>query len=132
MRTCPTSASSPRPSDAWSSTSTTSTRPCPARGNGTSSGWRRGWGGRGGGDAKRPAASVEVAGRGSGFGDKQRRAIVLAAVARYPTEMRALAGLGEIDAWQLLAEVDELAERYQTILDRRERRLAGADLAMAR
>jgi hypothetical protein len=83
-------------------------------------------------DVKRLAASVEVAGRGNGFGDKQRRAIVLAAVARYRTEMRALAGLGEIDAWQLPAEVDELAERYQVILDRRERRLAGADLAMAR
>jgi len=83
-------------------------------------------------DVKRLAASVEVAGRGNGFGEKQRRAIVLAVVARYRTAMRALAGLGEIDAWQLPAEVDELAERYQAILDRRERRLAGADLAMAR
>jgi hypothetical protein len=76
-------------------------------------------------DVKRLAASVEVAGRGNGFDDKQRRAIVLAAV-------RGLAGLGEIDAWQLPAEVDALRERYQAVLDRRERRLAGADLAMAR
>ena len=42
-RTCPTSASSARPSAAWSSTSTTSTRRCPARGSGTSSGWRPAW-----------------------------------------------------------------------------------------
>ena len=35
--TCRTSASSPPPSGAWSSTSTTSTRPCRARGSGTSS-----------------------------------------------------------------------------------------------
>jgi Uncharacterized protein conserved in bacteria (DUF2252) len=83
-------------------------------------------------DVKRLAASVEVAGRGNGFDDKQRRAIVLAAVGRYRTAMRGLAGLGEIDAWQLPAEVDELAERYQAILDRRERRLAGANLATAR
>jgi hypothetical protein len=83
-------------------------------------------------DVKRLAASVEVAGRDNGFGDKERRAIVLAAVARYRKAMRGLAGLGEIDAWQLPAEVDELRERYQAILDRRERRLAGSDLATAR
>jgi Uncharacterized protein conserved in bacteria (DUF2252) len=35
MRTCPTSARSPRRSDGWSSTSTTSMKPCPARSNGT-------------------------------------------------------------------------------------------------
>ena len=34
-----TSGCSPRPSGSSSSTSTTSTRPCPARGSGTSSGW---------------------------------------------------------------------------------------------
>ena len=38
-RTCRTSACSPHPSAAWFSTSTTSTRRCPARGSGTSSGW---------------------------------------------------------------------------------------------
>ena len=36
-----TSASSPRRSGGWSSTSTTSTRRCPGRGSGTSSGWPR-------------------------------------------------------------------------------------------
>ena len=51
-RTCRTSACSPRPSGGWSSTSTTSTRPFPARGSGTSSGWR---------------ASLDVAGRDNGF-----------------------------------------------------------------
>ena len=38
--TCRTSASSAPPSGAWSSTSTTSTRPCRDRSSGTSSGWR--------------------------------------------------------------------------------------------
>jgi Uncharacterized protein conserved in bacteria (DUF2252) len=83
-------------------------------------------------DVKRLAASAEVAARGNGFGRKQRREIVLAAVARYRRAMRRLAGLGEIDAWQSPAEVDELRRRYQDILDRRERRLADADLARAR
>ena len=46
--TCPTSASSARPSGAWSSTSTTSTRPCPGPFE---------W------DVKRLAASLAVAGR---------------------------------------------------------------------
>ncbi len=82
-------------------------------------------------DVKRLAASVEVAGRGNGFGRKQRQEIVLATVARYRRAMRRLAGLGEIEAWQAPAEVDELRERYQAILNRRERRLADADLARA-
>jgi Uncharacterized protein conserved in bacteria (DUF2252) len=83
-------------------------------------------------DVKRLAASAEVAGRDNGFGRKQRHEIVVATVARYRRAMRRLADLGEIDAWQLPAEVDELRERYQAILNRRERRLAGADLARAR
>jgi uncharacterized protein (DUF2252 family) len=83
-------------------------------------------------DLKRLAASAEVAARGNGFGRKTRRAIVLAVVARYRREMRALVGRGELDAWQLPADVDDLRERYQAILDRRERRLAAADLARAR
>jgi uncharacterized protein (DUF2252 family) len=83
-------------------------------------------------DVKRLAASAEVAARGNGFGRRLRREIVLAAVARYRRAMRRLAGMGEVDAWQLPSEVDELRERYQAILDRRERRLADADLARAR
>ena len=83
-------------------------------------------------DVKRLAASTEVAGRGNGIGRKARREIVLATVARYRLAMRRLAGMGELDAWQSPAEVDELRERYQAILNRRERRLADADLARAR
>ena len=41
--TCRISARSPRRSGTWSSTSTTSTRPCPGRSSGTSSGWPRAW-----------------------------------------------------------------------------------------
>ena len=57
-RTCPISGRSPRRSGAWSSTSTTSTRPCPARSSGTSSGWPRAWRWRAGttGSPPRPAA----------------------------------------------------------------------------
>jgi len=83
-------------------------------------------------DVKRLAASVEVAARGNDFDRKQRREIVVAAVARYRQAMRHLAGLGEVEAWQSSAQVDELRERYQAILSRRERRLADADLDRAR
>jgi len=83
-------------------------------------------------DVKRLAASAEVAARENGFGRRQRREIVVTAVARYRREMRSLAGLGEVDAWQSPAEVDDLRQRYQAILDRKERRLADADLAGAR
>ncbi len=83
-------------------------------------------------DVKRLAASAEVAARGNGFDRKQRREIVVAAVARYRRAMRHLAGMGEVEAWQSPAEVDGLRERYLAILGRRERRLADADLARAR
>jgi uncharacterized protein (DUF2252 family) len=83
-------------------------------------------------DVKRLAASAEVAARDGGFPRRQRREIVTAAVARYRRAMRGLAGLGELEVWQSPAEVDQLRERYQAILDRRERRLADADLARAR
>ncbi len=83
-------------------------------------------------DVKRLAASAEVAARENGFGRKQRRAIVVAAVARYRRAMRRLAGMGEVEAWQSPAEVDDLKKRYHTILSWRERRLADADLDRAR
>ena len=83
-------------------------------------------------DVKRLAASAEIAARDSGFTRKQRRSIVLGAVERYRRAMRRLAGLGDLAVWQSSADVDQLRERYQAILDRRERRLAGADLARAR
>ena len=67
--TCRISARSPRRSATWSSTSTTSTRPCRARSSGTSSGW---------------PASLAVAGRDNGFPAKARRKIVLAAAESVP------------------------------------------------
>jgi uncharacterized protein (DUF2252 family) len=83
-------------------------------------------------DVKRLAASVEVAARDNGFSGQERREIVLGAVARYRRAMRRLAGVGDLEVWQASSEVDQLRERYQAILDRRERKLAGRDLARAR
>jgi uncharacterized protein (DUF2252 family) len=83
-------------------------------------------------DVKRLAASAEVAARDNGFARKERRGVVRAAVARYREVIRRLAGLGDLETWQSSSEVDQLRERYQGILDRRERSLADADLARAR
>ncbi|MGH3166665.1 MAG: DUF2252 family protein, partial [Trebonia sp.] len=47
-------------------------------------------------DVKRLAASLEVAARGNGFSDKQRREIVAATVARYRQAMRDFAGMDNL------------------------------------
>ncbi len=50
-------------------------------------------------DVKRLATSIEVAGRGNGFSRGQRRANVLAAVARYRSAMAGFAGRPELGVW---------------------------------
>jgi len=50
-------------------------------------------------DVKRLAASLEVAGRDNGFRGKDRREIVMAAVASYRRAMRNLAGMTNLDLW---------------------------------
>jgi uncharacterized protein (DUF2252 family) len=80
-------------------------------------------------DVKRLAASLEVAGRGSGFTLRQRRAVVLAAAGQYRLAMRRLAGLGNLEVWYAHSELDELQQRFRAILSARERKLARADLA---
>ncbi len=82
-------------------------------------------------DIKRLAASIEVAGQGSGFSRGQRRAAVLAAVAQYRQAMRSYAGVGHLDVWYAHVELDELGAQYQALLNAQERKLEAADLASA-
>jgi hypothetical protein len=82
-------------------------------------------------DVKRLAASLEAAGRSSGLGQRQRSRLVRESAGQYRLEMRRLAGLGSLDVWHTRGELDELAQRYRVILSRRERELAGTDLAAA-
>jgi hypothetical protein len=83
-------------------------------------------------DVKRLAASIEVAGRDNGLSRARRRQAVLAAVGRYRTAMRGLAGRTELGVWYAPAELDQLSAKYQAILARPERKLANADLARIR
>ena len=83
-------------------------------------------------DVKRLATSIEVAGRGNGFSRGQRRANVLAAVARYRSAMLGFAGRPELGIWYAPSELDELRRQYRDVLNRPERKLAQADLAKIR
>jgi uncharacterized protein (DUF2252 family) len=82
-------------------------------------------------DVKRLATSLEIAGRCSGYGQKDRRRLVRETAGQYRLEMRRLAGLGHLDVWYCRGELDELQRRFRAILTGRERELAGTDLAAA-
>jgi uncharacterized protein (DUF2252 family) len=66
-------------------------------------------------DVKRLAASIVVAGRERGFGQKQRAAAVLAAVGRYRTAMAEFAAMRTLDVWYARLGADDLAQRLTTI-----------------
>jgi Uncharacterized protein conserved in bacteria (DUF2252) len=63
-------------------------------------------------DIKRLAASLEVAARDNGFGGKDRRPIVLAAVSRYRMEMRRLAGLNNLGIWYTDVDVEAFQRAF--------------------
>jgi uncharacterized protein (DUF2252 family) len=83
-------------------------------------------------DVKRLAASLEVAARGNGFPGKQRRDIVMAAVARYRQAMRSFAGLTNLDVWYAHADMDQLRAQFESQLQPRQRKTVAKGLAKAR
>ena len=82
-------------------------------------------------DVKRLAASLEIAGRGNGFGRRRRREIVLATVASYRQAMRSFAGQGNLDVWYTQEDVDRLCGRYESQLAGRGRKQVARGLARA-
>jgi uncharacterized protein (DUF2252 family) len=78
------------------------------------------------------AASLEVAARGNGFPDKDRREIVTAAVARYRQAMRAFAGMTNLEVWYADADVDELRAQLDAQLKQRQRKILDKGVAKAR
>ncbi|HET7379169.1 MAG TPA: DUF2252 domain-containing protein, partial [Gaiellales bacterium] len=64
-------------------------------------------------DVKRLAASMEVAGRDSGFTGAQRRAAVLDTVASYRGAMRTFAGMRALDVWYARIDVDDLVAEFR-------------------
>jgi uncharacterized protein (DUF2252 family) len=83
-------------------------------------------------DVKRLAASLDVAGRGNGFGRKDRRAIVIAAVARYRQAMRDFAAMTNLDVWYAHADVDELRAEFESQMKKRQRKMVDKGMAKAR
>jgi uncharacterized protein (DUF2252 family) len=83
-------------------------------------------------DVKRLAASLDVAGRGNGFGGKDRRAIVTAAVASYRRAMRGFAAMTNLDVWYAHADVDQLRAEFESQLKKRQRKVVDKGMAKAR
>jgi uncharacterized protein (DUF2252 family) len=83
-------------------------------------------------DVKRLAASLEVAGRDNGFGGKDRREIVTAAVARYRQAMRGFAGMANLDVWYARADLDDLRAEFESQMKKRQRKMVDKDMTKAR
>jgi uncharacterized protein (DUF2252 family) len=64
-------------------------------------------------DVKRLAASVAVAGRGNGFGDRDCRTAARAAVRSYRDKMLGYAAMGYLDVWYSRVDVDAVLELVQ-------------------
>ena len=83
-------------------------------------------------DVKRLAASLEVAGRDNGFTGKQRRDIVLTAVARYRLAMRQFAGMTHLDVWYARGDVEQARAELDAQLTTRQRKTFDKGMAQAR
>ena len=83
-------------------------------------------------DVKRLAASLEVAGRDNGFTGKQRRDIVLAAVARYRLAMREFAGMTHLEVWYARGDVEQARAELDAQLTARQRKTFDKGMAQAR
>ena len=83
-------------------------------------------------DVKRLAASMEVAARGNGFADKDRRAIVAATVASYRQAMRNFAKMTNLDVWYARVDVDQVRADFDAQLKARQRKMIDQGIAKAR
>lgn len=81
-------------------------------------------------DVKRLAASLVIAGRANGFGDRERAAIVLATVRSYRDAMIRFAGMRHLDVWYARTDADRLRTVATEQLRKRGRK--GVARAMAR
>jgi uncharacterized protein (DUF2252 family) len=83
-------------------------------------------------DVKRLVASLEIAARQNGLPRKQRRALAVAAGARYRTAMAEFAGERDIDVWYSRLDADELREVLAPRLEKVQVKRLDRALARAR
>jgi uncharacterized protein (DUF2252 family) len=83
-------------------------------------------------DLKRLATSIVVAGRERGFGRRDTRVSVTAALAEYRRATRRFAAMTNLEVWYAHLDVDELIERRRAEVDDGTVKRAEADVAKAR
>ena len=83
-------------------------------------------------DIKRLTASLEVAARDNGFPAKQRRDIVLAAVASYRLAMRGFAAMTNLEVWYARTDVEQLRADLDAQMTGRQRKRFDEGVAKAR
>ncbi|MGZ4570293.1 MAG: DUF2252 domain-containing protein [Blastococcus sp.] len=83
-------------------------------------------------DVKRLATSLEIASRANNYSAKQRRDIVVSAVAAYRRAMRQFGGMDALDVWYAHADVGELSGLTQVQLGGKQRRALERTAAKAR
>src|SRR5215217_4957745 len=83
-------------------------------------------------DVKRLATSLEIAGRDNGYSTKQRRSIVLAAVAAYRKSMAGFAEKTALEVWYAHADEAAIQTRFSGTLDSVRRKRLARNMAKAR
>jgi uncharacterized protein (DUF2252 family) len=63
-------------------------------------------------DVKRLVASLSIAGRDRGFGDRERVRVVRSAAAAYRQTMREMAALGQLDVWYSRLTAQDIRDRW--------------------
>ncbi|APR82763.1 Hypothetical protein A7982_08112 [Minicystis rosea] len=83
-------------------------------------------------DVKRLAASVELAGRDTGFSKSTRADIVLTTVREYRLAMRRFAALRNLDVWYASLDVEQIFEQFRTQVGLKRVNVAERHVAKAR
>jgi uncharacterized protein (DUF2252 family) len=83
-------------------------------------------------DVKRLATSLEIAARSRDFSTKDRRKIVLAAVAAYRRAMAEFAGMHALEVWYAHADFDRIEAIARARLAGRQRKALARNIAKAR
>jgi uncharacterized protein (DUF2252 family) len=83
-------------------------------------------------DAKRLAASFEIAGRDRGFSAADRRDVVRSCVAEYRARMQLFAAARNLDVWYAHIEVDTVFELLKSSITKKQQAKAQANAAKAR
>jgi uncharacterized protein (DUF2252 family) len=83
-------------------------------------------------DVKRLAASFAVAGRESGFDEKARHSVVMAAVREYRESMARFAEMRNIEVWYTRLDVEGILDRFRGAMSRKQMKRVHSDVAKVR